>query len=150
MTELKPSRILRFELRGKNFGIDVSDLTGVTDQCSFLSYDGLPNGVQGIVHFAGKVFPVLDLDRFFEKSELTGEKTRAKPMFLFSSVLKDGKHAEAFKEVALAVYSDVHMTNAERKNEQPKGAPSFIVATAQSVDGESFEIIDLQKLIDLI
>lgn len=51
--------LVYFRIGNIGYAIRASELTGVALDCPVLSYPGLPPEVRGILHWNGKIFPIL-------------------------------------------------------------------------------------------
>ena len=80
-------QLVSFELFGKKCLVHSSDLVGVARDCGTVVHPDLPNAISALVHWSGKIYPVLNLNAWARAQE---NPKAPQPMFLFASVSVNG------------------------------------------------------------
>jgi hypothetical protein len=126
-----------FEIDGRGYAVDASELAGVAGGCPFVTYPGLPAGVLGLAQWSGKVFPIID--------PLGAERVPSgASTFLFSL---DNLRAP-FKEVALVLPGPVRVFFADSTFPAPEGSPPIVVAKLVDADGNEALQLKLSKIVE--
>lgn len=135
----RKAQMVYFEAGGSRFAIDAAELAGVAMGCPFAVYDGLPAGVCAIVHWSGKIFPVLGA--FLDPEKLEEELRAA--TFLFSIEGLGGP----YPEVAVAVPDQVRVliTEAIETSGVIGGAPGVVAAVRDKFGTDALQV-SLAKL----
>lgn len=126
-------------MNGNGYAIDAAELTGVATACPYVSYPGLPEGVLGLVHWSGKVFPVLDAFHL-------GTVDFRNCTFLFS--LEDPN--SPIREFAIAVPGGVRVFLTVSEAPPSEGAQASIVATLVDAESNIASQLCLAKVAELI
>lgn len=133
--------MIYFEVEGLGYAIEAAELAGVATGCPFVTYPGLPAGVQGLIQWSGKVFPVIDA---FCGPGRTGhpDLDLRTCTFLFSVDNFKGQ----IKELAVAVPGGVRVFFAESTLPPPASASPAVVAMLIDQDGNEAYQLKLSKV----
>ena len=133
--------MIYFEVDGTGYAVDATELAGVATGCPFVTYPGLPVGVQGLIQWSGKVFPVIDAFTGSDPSTKVAIDLRT-CTFLFSVDNFKGQ----IKELAVAVPGSVRVFFAESTFPPPASATPAVVAMLIDQDGNECYQIKLAKV----
>ncbi len=137
----RQNTVLCFEINGKSMAIDLNSVAAAACDCPMVFYEGLPKGVQGVVQWAGKIFPIFDI-----WNALKAEKNwkNENPMFIFSSDKYDSKQESQF---AIPLPYDVQLIHPKTTVVAPKSAPNYVDALIVTPDDKHAELLNIHKLI---
>ena len=131
--------MIYFEVNGAGYAVDAAELAGVATACPHVTYPGLPESVLGLIHWSGKVFPVIDAFNL-------GSVDFRSCTFLFSLDNLKGQ----FKEIAIAVPDGVRVFFVESEGPAPQGALASIVATLVDAEGHEASQLRVAKVAELV
>ncbi len=133
--------MLCFESCGRSYALDVTEFTAAAGSCPFVTYQGLPAGVSGVVQWGGRIFPVIDLARALGIASET-IAPREETMFLFSV----GRGGGLFHEFAVPVPCDARLIAPVEVAPAPKGAPSCVRGLVRDTEGLEAQLVDIHSL----
>ncbi|MBI3556667.1 MAG: hypothetical protein HY074_10425 [Deltaproteobacteria bacterium] len=135
--------MIYFEVDGIGYAVDAAELAGVATGCPSVTYPGLPEGVQGLIQWSGKVFPVIDAFCGSAPSETPRPALDLRTCtYLFSVDSFKGQ----IKELAVAVPGSVRVFFAESTLPPPASASPTVVAMLIDQDGNEAYQLKLSKV----
>lgn len=147
MVSLRPRQntVLYFEVDGRPVAIDLNSIAAAACDCPMVFYEGLPEGLKGVVQWAGKIYPIFDLWNAMQSEK---DWKKENPMFIFSTekILKNAKNSIG-NQVAIPLPYDVQLIHPRAIVAAPKSAPHYVDALVVTPDDRHAELLNIHKII---
>ncbi len=136
-----------FQLRGKEFAIQISKTREVLDVGTLTKVPGMPDFISGVINLRGDVVPVMDLGQKLEMKPIV--KTKNTSIIILE--LQDQNSTMLIGVLADAVLSVVLLSE-ENIEPAPRMGPDmetrFIAGIGRPGDEKLLFILDMEELLD--